>query len=221
MITTNTFLCLFPFFSSDCSINNSNPSQNDPHCGYWNPHSHELLEFFRAGNPKYVHNFALPLSWLMTYTAYLNVGRETHDYVRSGLCINSSGNGDGQWHRSGFGSDDYMYNLAIKHAYILRPDPIFRRRIEITGRTLIGRYDRSVPEQNRDIYIERLDVARGVIQHMEAGLNCAEFGLNNGGSCDTWFKAVMQEFIEDNLSTGAICQPDIVTGRHVRRHRRS
>ena len=91
---------------------------------------------------------ALPLSWLTTYTVYLNLGRETHDYVRSGLCINSSGSGDRQWHCSGFWSDDYMYNQAIKHAYILGPDPTFRRRIEVTGRTLIGRYNRLVPEQN-------------------------------------------------------------------------
>ena len=171
------------------------------------------MEFFRAGDPKFVHDLALPLSWLTTYTAYLNVGRETHDYARSGLCINSSGSGDGQWHRSGFGSDDYMYNLAIKHAYVLRPDPIFRRRIEITGRTVVGRYNRSVPEESRDIYLERLDVARGVLQHMEAGMNCAEFGLDNGNTCDTWLKAVMGEFIDDNLSTGAICQPDVVSGR--------
>ena len=55
-------------------------------------------------------------SWLMGYTAYLNIGKEEHDYFRNGLCINSGGSGDGQWHRSGFGSDDYMYNLAMKHA---------------------------------------------------------------------------------------------------------
>ena len=162
------------------SIDNSNPYENDPHHGYWNAHAHELAEFFRSGDPKWAHDLALPLSWLLTYTAYLNVGQTTQDYVRNGLCINSSGSGDGQWHRSGFGSDDYMYNLGMKHAYVIRPDPIHRRRIEMTGRTVRTRYSREVPESSRDIYLERLDVSRGVIQHMEAGMNCAEFGQTGG-----------------------------------------
>lgn len=116
----------------------------------------------------------------MGYTAYLNIGKEEHDYFRNGLCINSGGSGDGQWHRSGFGSDDYMYNLAMKHAYVIRPDPIHRRRLEMTGRTVRLRYSRSTAEVDRDIYMERLDISRGVIQHMEAGLNCAEFAHSGG-----------------------------------------
>ena len=96
----------------------------------------------------------------MTYTAYLNIGRETHDWSRNGLCVNSGSDGDGNWHRSGFGSDDYMYNLAMKYVYPLRPDPVHRRRIEMTGRTVRLRYDRSVAESDRDEYVERLDVAR-------------------------------------------------------------
>lgn len=157
-------------------------------------------------------DFALPLSWLMAYTAYLNIGRQTHDVSRSGLCVTNGGSGDGQWHRSGFGSDDYMYNLAMKYAYILRPDPIHRRRIEITGRTVFNRYPRSTPQANRDPWLEKLDVARGVLQHMEAGINCSEFGKEWGDSCNTWFLQVMSEFITDNLSTGSICQPDQVSG---------
>ena len=192
------------------NINNANPYQNDPHHGYWNPHAHELVEYFRSGDPKWAHDLALPLSWLMTYTAYLNVGRTTQDYVRNGLCVNSGGSGDGQWHRNGGGSDDYMYNLAMKHAYVLRPDPIHRRRIEMTGRTVRIRYTRSTAEADRDIYLERLDIARGVIQHMEAGCNCAEFGKEGGNLCHNWFMAVMSELIVDNLSTGSICQPDTV-----------
>lgn len=148
----------------------------------------------------------------MGYTAYLNIGKKEHDYFRNGLCINSGGSGDGQWHRSGFGSDDYMYNLAMKHAYVIRPDPIHRRRLEMTGRTVRLRYSRSTAEVDRDIYMERLDISRGVIQHMEAGLNCAEFAHSGGNQCNDWFLAVMSEFIEDNLSTGSICQPDVVSG---------
>ena len=48
----------------------------------------------------------------------------------------------------------------MKYVYPLRPDPIHRRRIEMTGRTVRNRYDRSVAEGDRDIYLERLDVAR-------------------------------------------------------------
>ena len=151
---------IWPDVQFDSYFQNSNPSQCDGRHGYWNPHAHELVEFFRSGDPMWVHDFALPLANLMTYTAYLNVGKETHDFWRNGLCINSGGDGDGQWHRSGFGSDDYMYNLAVKFAYPLRPDPIHRRRIEMTGRTVRVRYDRSVPENQRDIYLEKLDVAR-------------------------------------------------------------
>ena len=204
---------LWPDIQFDGYQVNRNPAENSPYHGYWNPHAHELVEFFRSGDPKWAHDLALPLCWLTTYTAYLNIGQETHDYARSGLCINSSGSGNGQWHRSGFGSDDYMYNLALKHAYVLRPDPIHRRRIEIAGRTVRGRYNRSVREEDRDQYLERLDVARGVIQHMEAGMNCAEFGRDGANQCNTWFLAVMSEFISDNLSTGSICQEDIVLGR--------
>ena len=50
----------------------------------------------------------------------------------------------------------------------------------MTGRTVRTRYSRNVPESSRDIYLERLDVSRGVIQHMEAGMNCAEFGQSGG-----------------------------------------
>ncbi len=194
------------------NIDNSSPSENNPRHGYWNPHAHELVEFFRSGDPKWAHDFALPLSWLMTFTAYLNIGTETHDYVRNGLCVTSGGSGEGQWHRSGQGSDDYMYNLAMKHAYVLRPDPIHRRRIEMTGRTVKNRYDLNVPESNRDEYIDRLDISRGVMQHMEAGFNCAEFGRDGGSDCHNWFMAVLSEFIQDNLSTGSICQSDAAVG---------
>ena len=55
---------------------------------------------------------------------------------------------------------------------------------------------------------------QGVLQHIEAGMNCAEFSKSGGSQCHTWLLEVMQEFLDDNLSTGAICQPDIVIGRN-------
>ena len=45
-------------------------------------------------------------------------------------------------------------------------------------------------------------------------MNCAEFSKSGGLQCQTWLLEVLQEFIDDNLRTGAICQPDIVIGRN-------
>ena len=74
------------------------PAFTDGAMNYWNPSGAELLEFLRSGDPKWVWDFALPQSWLQMFSAYLNVGSQTHSSL-NGLAVNSGGTGEGQWHR--------------------------------------------------------------------------------------------------------------------------
>ena len=58
----------------------------------------------------------------------------------------------------------------------------------------------------------RYNILSSLMNHH--GMSCAEFTNTGGSSCHNWFLDVMSEFISDNLSTGVICQPDIVLGRN-------
>jgi hypothetical protein len=187
------------------------PFDNSGAMNYWNPSGAELLEFLRTGDPKWVWDFALPQSWLQTFSAYLNLGDRDFSN-RNGVAVNSGGSGEGHWHRAAYGSDDYTYDLGMQLAYAVRPDVPMRDRFAQTGRTVVNRY--SVPqvdEATRDPYINSVDVVRGVIQHFEALANCAEFvPAPRGQECHDRLETLVAELATDNLFGGTFCQGDVM-----------
>lgn len=187
----------------------SSPAENGGAMNYWNPSGAELLEFLRMGDPKWVWDFALPQSRLQMHTAYINLGEHDHGN-RNGTAVTSGGTGEGQWHRSAFGSDDYSYNAGLALAYTLRPSPAMRARFAQAGRMLTARY--SVPrsqEASREAFVNQVDITRQVIQHFEMLANCAEFvpGVD-GQACHDRLVVLTTELAEDNLRPGILCQGD-------------
>jgi len=194
------------FFPEDGDPVDTNGAMN-----YWNPSGAELLEFLRVGDPKWVWDFALPQSWLMMHSAYLNIGDETHGSGAGGLAVTSGGTGEGQWHRSAFGSDDYNYNMGMQLAYAIRPNPAFRDRFAQAGETLVARY--SIPradQVDREMFVNQVDITRQVIQHYEMLANCAEFVPGaTGTDCRARLTELVEELATDNLAPGVLCQGDI------------
>jgi hypothetical protein len=192
------------------AIDNDDPYQNSGSLNYWNPTGAELFEFLRAGDPKWVWDFALPQSWLQMYAAYLNIGDRNHGN-RNGFAVNSGGVGEGNWHRWDFGSDDYSYNMGMQLAYLMRPDPILRDRFGQAGRTIVDRYD--IPKANegdREAFVNQRTLTRQVTQHLEMLANCAEFtpGIQ-GTACRDRLDEILLELVQDNMSAGILCQGDI------------
>ena len=192
------------------AITNATPFDHNSAMNYWNPSGAELLEFLRSGDPRWLWDFALPESWLQIYTAYLNVGDQLHSN-RNGLAVNSGGTGEGQWHRSAFGSDDYTYDLGQHLAYALRPTPNHLERFRQAGRTVVDRY--SVPQSQqgmREQFVNQVDLTRQVVQHFEMLANCAEFVPGaDGDACRARLHEIVAELAEDNLAAGMMCQGDI------------
>ena len=185
------------------------PDQNSGAHNYWNPNGVELLELLRSGDPKWAWDMALPQSWLQLFTAYLNVGDQRNSN-RSGAAVTSGGNGEGQWHRSAFGSDDYTYNRGLHLAYALRPDPLVRHRFTQQGHMVLDRYSVPWADQNlRDFWTQRVSPERGIIQHFENLANCAEFSPGpDGTSCHERLLELIDELIDENFATGLFCQGD-------------
>ncbi len=202
---------LWPEVQSDgAAITNPTPFDHQSAMNYWNPSGAELYEFLRAGDPKWVWDFAMPQSWLQMFTAYLNVGDEDHSN-RNGLAVNSGGSGEGQWHRSAYGSDDYSYNMGQPLAYVLRPTAPHLDRFRQAGRALVGRYDVPQAQQgDREQWVSQVDVTRQVIQHFEMLANCAEFVPGaDGDACRARLGEVVTELAQENLAPGMMCQGDI------------
>jgi len=197
------------FFEEDP---NTGPENTNGAMNYWNPSGAELTEFLRSGDPRWVWDFAMQQSWLQMYTAYLNVGRQDHSF-QNGVAIRSGGVGEGQWHRSGFGSVDYSYSMGMQFAYALRPNPILRHRFAQAGRTLFNRY--SVPKEDEEMrteFFNQVNITRGVIQHFEMLANAAEFAPGtHGANSHARLLEVVEELATDNMRAGIMCQGDVPT----------
>jgi len=205
---------LWPDVQSDLwLIDNATPNDNSGSMNYWSPAGVELWEFFRTGDPKWVWDFALPQMWLQLFTAYLNIGDQDHGN-RAGLAVNSGGTGEGQWHRSAFGSDDYTYCMGFQLGYAVRPHPMVRDRFEQAGNTIINRYD--IPQANqgaREQWVSQVDITRQIIQHFEMLANCAEFVSGTTGNAGhAKLVEVVTELAQDNLGAGVMCTGDVPSG---------
>ncbi|MCP3959702.1 MAG: hypothetical protein GY719_17780 [bacterium] len=196
------------------NIDNPNPAGNTVTSNYWNPSGAELTEFLRSGDPKWVWDFALPQSWRQGFTTYLNLGDHSHGN-RNGFSVSGSGSGEGHWNRDGNNSsDDYNYNMGMQLAYALRPNAAFRDRFAHAGRTVVERYDIPwVDQEDRDPFVNGVDLGRGPIQHFEHLANCAEFVPGaRGSSCQAKLDELLEELAQDNLSSGVACGEDIPQG---------
>ena len=187
------------------------PADNSVTSNYWNPSGAELVEFLRTGDPKWVWDFALPQSWRQSFSAYLNLGDRSHGN-RNGFTVSGAGSGEGHWNRDGNNSsDDYNYNLGMQLAYAVRPNAAFRDRFGHAGRTVIDRYD--VPwqdQEDRDPFVNGVDLGRGPIQHFEHLANCAEFVPGQlGVDCQARLEEIVNELAGDNLSSGVLCGEDV------------
>ncbi len=196
------------------SVDWPTPADNSVTSNYWNPSGAELVEFLRTGDPKWVWDFALPQSWRQSFTAYLNLGDRSHGN-RNGFTVAGSGSGEGHWNRDGNNSsDDYNYNLGMQLAYAVRPNVAFRDRFGHAGRTVVDRYDVPwVDQDQRDPFVNGVDLGRGPIQHFEHLANCAEFVPGQlGEDCQAKLEEIVTELVHDNLSSGVLCGEDVPAG---------
>lgn len=201
---------LWPDVQADLwQVDLATPYDNSGAMNYWDPAGAELLEHLRSGEPRWAWDFALPQSRLQAHAAYLNVGDEPHGN-RSGFAVTSGGTGEGHWHRSAFGSDDYSYGMGLHLAYALRPDPALRNRFAQAGRTAVERY--SIPEADegdRERFVSQVDLTRQVIQHFWLLADCAEFVPGaRGRACHDRLLEVVSELARDNLEAGVLCTGD-------------
>ncbi len=188
-----------------------NPADNSVTSNYWNPSGAEMVEFLRSGDPKWVWDFALPQSWRQSFSAYLNLGDRSHGN-RNGFTVSGAGTGEGHWNRDGDNSsDDYNYNMGMQLAYAIRPNAAFRDRFGHAGRTVIGRYDVPQAEQDdRDPFVNGVDLGRGPVQHFEHLANCAEFAPGTlAADCQVKLEEIVAELADDNLSSGVMCGEDV------------
>jgi hypothetical protein len=191
-------------------IDNPDPFQNFIATNYWQPVHAEVMEYLRSGEPRWFWDFSGPQMWLQLFTAYLNLGDRTHSN-RNGVAVNSGGGGEGHWHRSNFGSDDYTYALGFDVAYATRPSQALLDRIARAGQTLVDRYDVPWAQQaQRDPFVNAVDITRGAIQHFTLLANCAELVPGaQGQACHDRLIEVLTELAADNLSAGVFCVGDL------------
>ncbi|MEN1728105.1 MAG: hypothetical protein AAGJ52_06660 [Pseudomonadota bacterium] len=189
------------------------PADNNVRYNYWNASGAEHMAFLRTGDPAMAWDFALPQSWLQLHTAYLNTGGQNPG-IYEGVAVQSGGAGDGQWHRSAFGSDDYSYNQGQAQAYLLRPGPTSLERLSAAGQMLVDRY--SIPrnqQATRTQFLNQLSINRQVIQHLVMLANCAEFApAATGENCHDRLMEILTELGEENFSAGAMCVADLIQG---------
>jgi hypothetical protein len=187
------------------------PADNPVATNYWNPSGAELFEFLRTGDPRFAWEFALPQSWQQTFTAYLNLGEHSHGN-RNGFTVAGTGTGEGHWNRAGdLSSDDYNYNYGMQLAYAVRPNAAMRARFGQAGLTVVERYD--VPhedKEDREPFVNTVDLSRLAIQHFEHLANCAEFApAPRGGECQAKLLEILAELVDDNAGAGVFCGEDI------------
>ncbi len=197
----------FDFFFPDWG----EPAANPVTTNYWNASGAELFEFLRTGDPKWAWDFALPQSWLQSFTAHLNIGDRSHGN-RNGFSVAGTGVGEGHWHRDGnSSSDDYNYNYGLQLAYAVRPNAALRQRFGNAGRTVVERYDVPWEDQaDRELFVNTVDLSRSAIQHFEHLANCAEFAPGSRGSdCQAKLLEILEELASDNLSAGVMCGEDL------------
>lgn len=198
-------------FDDRFGAGNDSPVDFDARHNYWNPSGAELLEYFRTGDPRWAWDFALPATWLQVHTAYLNQGDQMHGRS-NGTAVTSGGVGDGQWHRSNFGSDDYTYHRGLALAYVLWPEPTLRLRLRDAGLQMSQRY--SVPraqQAQRDQGLEAVTPERQQIQHFESIALCAEFVPGSAGrQCHERLLEILGELEAENMAAGLICQGDLI-----------
>lgn len=198
-------------FDDRFGVSNDSPADFDGRHNYWNPSGAELEEFFRTGDPRWAWDFALPATWLQVHTAYLNQGDQMHGRS-NGTAVTSGGAGDGQWHRSNFGSDDYTYHRGLALAYVLWPEPTLRLRLRDAGLQMSQRY--SVPraqQAQRDQGLEAITPERQQIQHFESIALCAEFVPGAAGrQCHARLLEILEELEAENMVAGLICQGDLI-----------
>lgn len=208
------------------NVDAGEPNSVSSGMNYWDPAGVELLEFLRAGDPRFAWDFALPGYRTQLHAAYLNTGPQSHG-TRAGLAVTSGGpgcelfqppctadgTGGGQWHRSAFGSDDYTYAMSAELGYALRPTLGLQERFAQAGRTIINRYDPAIPEGSREAFVNAINITRQVIQHLEMLANCAEFVPGAAGSaCDQRLREIVDELARDNLAAGILCQGQVDFG---------
>ncbi|NKI33632.1 hypothetical protein HFP89_00445 [Wenzhouxiangella sp. XN79A] len=202
----------------------SSPFTNSGAMNYWNPSGAEALEFLRSGEPRWLWGFAQPQAWLQLFTARMNIGARDHG-ARNGVAVTSGGTGEGQWHRAGFGSDDYTYNAGMQLHYALRPTPAMRERFRHGGRMIATRYsvpwnpndpgntsdpNRIATQTDRDRFFNAVAPLRGNVQHFELLANCAEFVPGpDGQACNARLIEILTELAGDNLRAGLLCQDDV------------
>ncbi|MEO1087890.1 MAG: hypothetical protein AAFY88_26955, partial [Acidobacteriota bacterium] len=89
---------LWPDIPFDLFSQAPSPDLHDAKGNYWNPLGAELWEFVRGGDPAFVWEFALPLSWTHAFANFLNLGDASHGN-RNGFVVAQGGVGEGQWNR--------------------------------------------------------------------------------------------------------------------------
>jgi hypothetical protein len=182
-------------------VDNASPESNEGKLNYWDPAHIELVEFIRTGDPRWLWEFALPQSRLMSYTAYYNFGTQRGSNI-SGHSFGSGGSGDGTWHRSASGSADYTYNRHQALAYVLRPNAAMRDRMAASGHAAGLRFSDNPNDNTTWSAIGRLN-----LQYIESLANCAQFVPGaEGVACDTRLREVLTRLIDTSLSSGLMCE---------------
>lgn len=201
----------FDFFFPDWG----EPANNPVATNYWNASGAELFEFLRTGDPKSGCGSSLspragsrpspPTSTSVsaataTATASASPAPATARATGTATAFNSS--------------DDYNYNYGLQLAYAVRPNAVVRDRFAQVGRTVIERYDSpQEEEEDRDPFVNAVDLGRSAIQHFEHLAKCAEFiGGQRGADCQAKLLEILAELAEDNASSGVLCGEDIPAG---------
>ncbi len=191
---------------------NADPESNEVRLNYWDPALIELTEFQRSGQPRWLWEFALPQSRLMSYTAYYHFGRFPNGAGANsniaGHSFGSGGNGEGLWHRSGAGSADYTYNRHQAVAHVLRPSIAQHDRFAAAGHAASLRFSNDRNDDTTWAAIGRLN-----LQYIESLANCAQFVHGSAGiNCDTRLREVLTHLIENSLSAGLMCELKLEPG---------
>lgn len=192
-------------------IDGRSPADHAASMNYWNPSGATLYEYLRTGQPKWAWDMGLTSSWLQMYSAYCNIGDQRHGNL-NGFAPGSGGGGtDGQWHRTGQGSDDYSYNRGMHLAYLIRPDPILRDRFGQAGQTVVDRFGLPKSQENRrEKWVNAVEISRLNVQWYEMLLNCAQFVPGRRGEdCAAKIREIAEELAQDNLRPGVMCSSDI------------
>lgn len=180
----------------------------------------ELLEFFRTGDPKWVWDFAMPLSELMFSTILFNTGEFPEPL--NGLLAGYDGKGQGKWHRDVGVNFGYSVLTGLQHAYVLRPNPIWldRFRQAHAAATFFYSWDtlsqdkrqrsqaiafHSLDDDDGDLYAMQLMSAASMLQ------NCAEFVAGDTGvQCLATLQSWLDELQSENIRGDYPCSGDIV-----------